>query len=142
MRTQKTTLILSPQQLNSCASGYGCDYGWTETAFEYVRKTGGIDLESDYPYTSYDGVTGRCNHTNSDYVATVIAYLQVEGDRNETNYTRSVETNMANYVKSTGTLSVCLNALNWNTYTGGILVDCAETSINHCKYLSKFTYEI
>ena len=38
---------------------------------------------------------------------------------------------MASYVQSTGPLSVCVDANNWNSYTGGIMSVCG-TSVDHC----------
>jgi C1A family cysteine protease len=121
MRTLKTTYVLSPQQITSCATAaYGCSGGWTEVAYQYVTKAGGIETNSDYPYSSYMGVTGTCKASSSKFVATVTNYYTVNG-----------ETNMANYVKATGPLSVCLDASSWNSYTGGIMTVCG-TSVDHC----------
>ncbi|RYG63302.1 hypothetical protein EON64_16200, partial [archaeon] len=36
------------------------DGGWTEVAYSYVKKAGGIVQDRDYPYTSYLGTTGTC----------------------------------------------------------------------------------
>ena len=41
------------------------------------------------------------------------------------------ESSMASYMQSTGPLSVCLDASNWNSYTGGILSVCGK-SVDHC----------
>ena len=134
MRTQNITYILSTQQSISCANAYGCDYGWTESTYDYVKKGGGIEQESDYPFTAYDGKNARCKDNSSNYVATVSHYFVVEADPNATSYPRSVEENMANYVKSKGPLSICLNALSWSTYTGGVMTYCPEASVNHCEF--------
>ena len=45
--------------------------------------------------------------------------------------TVSGETDMANYVLSTGPLSVCLDANNWSTYTGGVMTVCGN-QVDHC----------
>ena len=34
-------------------TNYGCSGGNTETAYEYVKSVGGLELDSNYPYTSY-----------------------------------------------------------------------------------------
>lgn len=128
-----TTFTLSTQQITSCARGYGCGYGWTEYAFNYVMK-GGIEMAEDYPFTSgSNGKTGSCEANSSSYAATVLMYYLIEADLNASSYTRSIEENMAEYVKSTGPLSVCLFADNWNTYTGGVMLNCGENEPNHCK---------
>jgi hypothetical protein len=54
-------ISLSEQELVDCDStNEGCDGGYMDYAFEWVVSNGGIDTESDYPYT---GVDGTCNTT-------------------------------------------------------------------------------
>lgn len=121
MRTLGKTWTLSPEQITQCATScYGCGGGWTESAYDYVKKTGGLETDSDYPYTSYYGVTGTCKSSSSKYVVTVNSYTTVRG-----------ESAMASYVQSTGPLSVCLDANNFNSYTGGIMSVCGK-SVDHC----------
>jgi len=120
MRTLATTYILSPEQMVQCDNAaFGCSGGWTESAYGYVKKAGGLALESTYPYTSYQGVTGSCK-TGAPPVVTVNSYTTISG-----------ETNMANYVLATGPLSVCLDASSWNSYTGGIMSVCGD-DVDHC----------
>ena len=122
MRTLGTSYILGPQQLVSCTPfpSMGCNGGWTENAYEYVKKTGGIEQEKDYPYRSQTGRTGSCEADSSKYVVTVDKYYGVKG-----------ESSMGDYVLHTGPLSVCLDASNWNTYTGGIMKNCGNR-VDHC----------
>ncbi|XP_028760339.1 ervatamin-B-like [Neltuma alba] len=48
---------LSEQELVDCDSAsVGCSGGYTESAFEWVIKNGGISEEANYPYTARDGV--------------------------------------------------------------------------------------
>jgi cathepsin F len=122
MRTLGKTYILSPQQLVSCTPfpSMGCNGGWTENAYKYVTSAGGIEQESDYPYTSMTGKTGSCKADDNKFVVTVDKYYGVKG-----------ESSMADYVLSTGPLSVCLDASRWNTYTGGIMTSCGN-NVDHC----------
>jgi len=124
MRTLGTSFILSPQQITSCdRTAFGCGGGWTEHAYEYVGRTGGIEQESDYPYaqTTYSlGQTGDCTSEKSKYVIGVKSYTTIDG-----------EDQMASYVQSTGPLSVCLDASSWNSYKGGIMSVCGN-SVDHC----------
>lgn len=113
--------ILSPEQIVQCDStSYGCQGGWTENAYNYVKKAGGIEQESDYPYSSYQGVTGRCSVDASKEVVTVTGYTTIRG-----------ESNMAAYVQTTGPLSICIDANNWSSYKSGILSSCGK-SVDHC----------
>lgn len=123
MRTLGTSYVLSAEQITQCADfAYGCGGGWTEVAYGYVASAGGIEQDSDYPYTSYYGTTGTCKADTSDMVIGV-------GSGGFT--TISGESSMASYVQATGPLSVCLDANNWNSYTGGVMSVCGQ-SVDHC----------
>eukprot|EP01038_Epipyxis_sp_PR26KG_P010130 gene10130-13628_t len=121
MRTLGKSFVLSPEQITQCdTTSQGCNGGWTERAYNYVKKAGGIETDANYPYTSYQGVTGTCKATASKYVVSVTGYTTVSG-----------ESNMATYVQSKGPLSVCLDASSWNSYKGGIMTTCGK-SVDHC----------
>jgi C1A family cysteine protease len=121
MRTLGVTYVLSPEQITQCdTTSYGCNGGWTENAYNYVKKAGGIEQNSDYPYTSYNGVTGTCSVVASKEVIAVSGYTKISG-----------ESSMASYVQTTGPLSVCVDASSWNSYTGGIMSTCGK-SVDHC----------
>lgn len=48
-----TELILAPQQITSCdKTSFGCNGGLTERAYDYVIRAGGLENETEYPYTS------------------------------------------------------------------------------------------
>jgi len=120
MREHSQTVILSPEQVTQCTTGSsGCNGGWTESAYNYVQREGGLETESDYPYTSYQGITGSC-HDGGDYKVGITGYKTLKG-----------ESAMASYVQSTGPLSVCLDASSWNSYHGGIMTNCGNR-VDHC----------
>lgn len=121
MRTQDKTYTLSPEQIVDCdSSSYGCNGGWTEHAYDYVKKAGGLETERDYPYTAGNGKSGKCSASSSKEVVTVSGYHTIRG-----------ESSMASYMQSTGPLSVCVCADQWSSYTGGIMKSCCK-SIDHC----------
>jgi len=121
IRTLGVSYILSPEQITQCdTTSYGCNGGWTENAYNYVKKAGGIEQEKDYPYTSSSGITGKCSVVASKEVITVSGYTTVKG-----------EASMASYVQSTGPLSVCVDASSWNSYNSGIMSVCGK-SVDHC----------
>lgn len=110
MRVLGDSYILSTEQTTQCTNyvfGGGCGGGMTESAYDYIRKSGGLVQDSDYPYTpkTYEGITGDCEVNTRQDVVTLTGYTTIKG-----------ETNMANYVQSTGPLSVCVAAEVWNTY--------------------------
>lgn len=125
MRELGVSEILSPEQLVECdRTSLGCNGGLQERAYNYVKRTGGIEKEVDYPYTAgQDGSTESCHSDSSKYVFTVTGY-ETLGD----------EETMANYVKSTGPLSIAIDASTWSSYTGGIMTSCGD-SINHAVQL-------
>lgn len=112
---------LSTQQIVSCdTTNWGCSGGNTETAYEYIKSTGGLELEASYPYTSYYDVTGTCKSTSSKYKITVSEYYSISG-----------EENMINYVLAKGPLSICVAASTWSSYTSGIVSSC-DKNVDHC----------
>jgi len=121
MRTRGQTFVLSPEQITQCdKTSYGCDGGWTEHAYNYVQRAGGISTEDSYPYTSAAGVTGTCKDSSHTKVISVSGYTTIDG-----------EDQMASYVQSTGPLSVCLDASKFNSYTGGVVQSCGNR-VDHC----------
>lgn len=112
---------LSAQQVNSCDKrDGGCNGGNTETAYEYVKGAGGIELDSDYPYTSGGGQTGSCKFNSGRIAISITGYHSVS--RGES----SLKTAL-----NAGPASVCLAASSWQSYSGGILSRC-DNQVDHC----------
>lgn len=51
-------------------------------AFEFLEKTG-LNTEANYPYTSGEGVTGKCNEEKDTGDEKVITYKEVEENKNK-----------------------------------------------------------
>jgi C1A family cysteine protease len=75
IRTLGVTYLLSPEQITQCdKTSSGCNGGWSENAYNYVKSAGGLETEANYPYTSYNGKTGTCSAVSSKFVVTVTGY--------------------------------------------------------------------
>jgi KDEL-tailed cysteine endopeptidase len=123
---------LSVQQFVSCdidksTGQLGCGGGLQELGFDYVRETGGIVTEQDYPYSSYYGKTGKCDTSKTNYVMGVKGYEMIlDKDPAVT------EQGFTSYMLATGTISIGVDATTWSTYKGGVMADCGKgTDINH-----------
>lgn len=120
MRMQGTSYTLSPEQLVDCDSkSSGCNGGWPEWAYDHVKHVGGIEQEKDYPYSAYNGHSSSCKEQSSKYVIGVTSYSTLRS-----------ESQMTSHVKSTGPLSICIDASTWSSYKGGIMSSCGK-SVNH-----------
>jgi C1A family cysteine protease len=122
------TEILGPQQLVDCtADGEGskrggCSGGNTKAAYKVIEANGGMERESDYPYTAKDGT---CHISSSKFAAKVVSYTSVS---------KKDESGMKSYAGSTGPLSVCVAASTWHNYKSGVMTSC-DTKTNHCVQL-------
>lgn len=133
-----STAWLSTQQITSCDKvDYGCNGGNTETAFAYIKSTP-IETESGYPYA--DG-NSNCN-SNSWCASTCMfsASKEVVGVTEYYTLSSKTESSMQSYITSTGPLSVCLSAADWDTYTcttpsGSCIKKTCTTAIDHCVQL-------
>jgi len=105
-------LSLSEQQLVDCAGAFGnmgCRGGLPSQAFEYIRATGGIELDADYKYTGRDG---SCKF-NKDKVA-----AHVTG---EVNITEGVESELFDAITNKGPVAVAFQvAGDFQSYRSGV----------------------
>jgi len=123
-----TTIELGPQELVDCTSSgagsqrNGCQGGFPSAGYQVIQALGGIERESDYPYTATNGV---CRYSRSKAAVTVTSYNSVG---------QGSETTMKQYVGSSGPLSVCVDASSWSSYRGGVMTSCGQ-SVDHCVQL-------
>jgi len=121
---------LSPQQIVDCdILSNHCDGGVPLQAYEYVELAGGLETDVEYPYK---GVKQHC-HDNGTKV------VDIDGFRPISLWN---ETGMLEFLILGGPISICLNAKNFETYSGhnGILPGstCNPILINHCVQLTGF----
>ncbi|XVE51469.1 hypothetical protein DITRI_Ditri02bG0043300 [Diplodiscus trichospermus] len=101
---------LSEQELVDCDStNYGCEGGYMDYAFEWVISNGGIDTETDYPYT---GVDGTCNTTKEETkVVSIDGYQDVE---------ESDSALLCAVAQQPVSVGMDGSAIDFQLYTGGI----------------------
>jgi len=125
MLAGNTLIGLSEEELVQCDHNgdEGCNGGIMDNAFEWVVSNKGIDSEANYPYTSGDGITGKCKTAKEKkVVATFTGHTDLPND----------ETAMGNWVYTNGPLSIAVDASSgWQSYTGGIVRNCFGTQLDH-----------
>jgi len=117
---------LSPQEIVDCdTTDAGCDGGDPPTAYQFVMTEGGLEDDSDYPYTAQDGT---CNFQANLVKVTITNWQYATQNSNEQT--------MQNNLVSWGPLSICVDAEPWQDYTGGVLMasDCSN-QLDHCVQL-------
>ncbi|KAI3918826.1 hypothetical protein MKX01_042146 [Papaver californicum] len=110
-------VCISEQELVDCdTSCEGCNGGSMDDAFEFVINNGGIDTESDYPYTAKDGT---CNITKEEKkIITIDGYKDVAPEEN------TLLCSVANQPISVGIVG---SSLDFQLYTGGVYDgDCSS----------------
>jgi cathepsin F len=126
-------VALAPQQIVDCdKTCEGCGGGFTQRAYEYVISAGGLEPETDYPYT---GSNGQCTFKSADVAAKISSWRYVSNHAGDENST------MLPFLYSTAPISVCVDAASWQFYSGGVLKTCG-TAIDHCVQITGYlTYE-
>jgi len=122
---------LSVQQIVDCdTSDGGCSGGRTETAYEYIMSAGGLEYDSEYPYT---GVGGTCQEVSGTKPANITGYNVIS---------QNDEGGMFTFLSTGGPLSICLNADNLESYQGGNQIlpgsTCNPNDVDHCVQLTGF----
>jgi len=110
---------LAIEQIYDCA-GFGCNGGLLEDAYKYVVNCGG--LESNESYNSPDGT---CRFDAKKVAACISGYRFFDNTNEDA---------MRSNLVSLGPLVICVNALSWQFYTGGIMMaaQCDSQQIDHC----------
>merc|ERR1711963_1100015 len=111
-RAGNSLISLSEQQLVDCSRPYGnagCNGGWMDSAFEYIRDNGGIEAEAAYPYTARDG---HCKAVGNN-VATLSSYVDVRSGS---------ESALQDAVANVGPVAVAIDAshFSFQLYSGGV----------------------
>ena len=106
----KKLLSFSEQQMIDCSYGdSGCGGGIMHTAFDYVRRAGGLQAKSSYPYKMY---RGYCAFRPSLAIAKVSSYSFAPSTN---------ENSIMSFLHKRGPLGITINANTLQFYTGGVL---------------------
>ena len=122
----------SEQMLVDCdTSDSGCNGGLMQYSFTWLKKNGGIMLDSDYPYT---GVDGTCQSDKTKYADFKVTGYKKLGSSWST-WSAVDEDEVKEFLYETGPLAIALNADYLSSYTGGIVdytsSQCPSSGINH-----------
>jgi len=123
--TTKKLVGLSEQQLVDCSGSFGdegCDGGLMTDAMQYIISVGGLDTESEYPYTAEQGT---CQFKKSEVAATLKSFINVasgsESDLQEKVYK--------------GPVSVAIDAshTSFQLYESGVYYEpaCSTSQLDH-----------
>jgi len=115
---------LSEQELVSCDTrDDGCNGGLMSNAWTTIVDNwdGLITGEADYPYVSGDGQVPACNRAGKPARAKITGQVAVAHSESE----------MATAVSNVGPVSIGVDASTWQTYTGGIMTNCASSQVDH-----------
>jgi len=137
----KNIMTFSEQMLVDCSQGcaneppygpvcnQGCDGGWQWSAFEDIITWGGVETETDYPYTAEDGT---CNKDPSKFIAKIQNYTCLSTPDGA----GANEDKMAAYLVANGPIAIAMNADYLQDYSSGIIDpwfgwECDATSLDH-----------
>lgn len=138
---------LSEQQIISCdRKAHGCGGGDIPTALNYVVRSGGIELQAEYPDTSsIAGQDGNCTAKTSKEVVEVTGYRFAIPACASTWCSNQSESDLMPQLAEHGPLSICVNARLWPNYTGGILTELCTRAIfdlDHCVQLVGYDFTV
>ncbi|KAG7153917.1 digestive cysteine proteinase 2 [Homarus americanus] len=119
-------ISLAEQQLVDCSRPYGpqgCNGGWMNDAFDYIKANNGIDTEAAYPYEARDG---SCRFDSNSVAATCSGH---------TNIASGSETGLQQAVRDIGPISVTIDAAHssFQFYSSGVYYEpsCSPSYLDH-----------
>jgi len=125
-----TLKVYSEQEIVSCDSvDAGCNGGWMDDAFTFVKKNGGIAIGDDYKYTSgTSGATGSCKTTGYSNDAEVtpqgaLGYVDVKAG--------SVDALMSAVAQQPVSIAIQANQRDFQLYKSGVLTGTCGQRLDH-----------
>jgi len=132
-----TLTSFSEQLLVDCSTGCcleegedvcnaGCGGGWQWNAYVDIMSWGGVETETEYPYTAENQ---QCQMVDSDLMAPIKNYTCITTPGGQP----ANEGQMAAYLVSYGPIAIAMNAEYLDFYDGGVLdpEGCDGESLDH-----------
>ncbi|KAG7153916.1 digestive cysteine proteinase 1-like [Homarus americanus] len=118
---------LSEQQLVDCAGGIyfnqGCNGGWVNQAFKYIKHNGGVDTEASYPYEARDNT---CRFNSNSVGATCTGFVSIA---------QGSESALMTATRDIGPISVAIDASHrsFQSYSSGVYYEpsCSSSQLDH-----------
>lgn len=122
----KQLVSISEQNLVDCSRAQGnegCNGGWMDSAFTYIKVNKGIDTEKSYPYEAKDG---KCRYNAANVGSTDTGFTDIKkGD----------ETDLQSAIASVGPISVAIDAskMSFQFYKSGVYNEprCSTSQLDH-----------
>ena len=125
---------MSEQQIVDCDTGNGgCNGGWYDTAWKYIKGSAGVNSEISYPYEAKDGecridINGIIAHVSTCHGGPNYVCETGGGrDGNEDNLVSALNDRPQ---------AVAVDATYFQFYSGGIFTNtlCSRNSLNHAVF--------
>ncbi|XP_035827889.1 LOW QUALITY PROTEIN: probable cysteine protease RD19D [Aplysia californica] len=149
MKTKENATSHSPEQLSDCSSFYdkktkhwtcGLYGGWPNAAYQYVKQTGGINTDADYPY-----FIGSWQVQQVPICSAMIKPEKfVPGIKvKDYQYVPKDEGAIAKFLIKNGPLSIVFDAHDLLGYSGGVVKpdSCTPKNTNHCVLLVGYGHD-
>ena len=115
----------SEQQLVSCdTTDAGCNGGWMDDAFTWVKNNGGITTEAAYPYSSGTGTNAACITGNTLVTGSApTSFTDVTPG--------SVNALMSAVAQQPVSIAIQANQLAFQSYSSGVLTGRCGQNLDH-----------